>query len=90
MRTTIDSAGRIVIPRDIREAAGLAGGVEVDVELNDEGRVMIQATRSKMKIVKRGKLWVAEPEQPVKTMTTKELNAHIRRLRREREKKILG
>ena len=90
MRATIDSAGRIVIPRDIREAAGLEGGAEVDVELSDDGRVTIQAARSKMKIVKRGKLWVAEPEKPVKTMTTKELNAHIRRLRSEREKKIVG
>lgn len=31
MRTTIDSAGRIVIPKSIRERYGLVGGTHVDV-----------------------------------------------------------
>jgi AbrB family looped-hinge helix DNA binding protein len=33
MRTTIDKAGRLVIPRQLRERVGLAEGGEVDVEL---------------------------------------------------------
>lgn len=31
MRTTIDGAGRIVIPKSIRERYGLAGGAQVDI-----------------------------------------------------------
>lgn len=34
MRTTIDAAGRVVIPKPIRDALGLVGGTEVDVELD--------------------------------------------------------
>ena len=34
MRTTIDKAGRLVIPRALRDRIGLAGGGEVNVELD--------------------------------------------------------
>ncbi len=34
MRTTIDKAGRLVIPRSLRDRIGLAGGGEVDLELD--------------------------------------------------------
>jgi bifunctional DNA-binding transcriptional regulator/antitoxin component of YhaV-PrlF toxin-antitoxin module len=41
MRTTIDAAGRLVIPRALRERAGLLGPSEVDVEL-DGAAIRIQ------------------------------------------------
>jgi AbrB family looped-hinge helix DNA binding protein len=34
MRTTIDKAGRLVIPRVLRDRIGLAGGGEVKLELD--------------------------------------------------------
>lgn len=34
MRTTIDKAGRLVIPRVLRDRIGLAGGGEVEIELD--------------------------------------------------------
>lgn len=34
MRTTIDKAGRLVIPRPLRERIGLARGGEVELELD--------------------------------------------------------
>jgi AbrB family looped-hinge helix DNA binding protein len=34
MRTTIDRAGRLVIPRPLRDRIGLAEGGEVEVELD--------------------------------------------------------
>lgn len=35
MRTTIDKAGRIVVPKAMRDELGLDGGAEVEVELVD-------------------------------------------------------
>jgi AbrB family looped-hinge helix DNA binding protein len=34
MRTTIDKAGRLVIPRSLRSRIGLLGGGEVELELD--------------------------------------------------------
>ena len=34
MRTTIDKAGRVVIPRAMRERVGLSGGGDVNLELD--------------------------------------------------------
>jgi AbrB family looped-hinge helix DNA binding protein len=34
MRTTIDKAGRLVIPRPLRDRIGLTSGGEVDLELD--------------------------------------------------------
>jgi bifunctional DNA-binding transcriptional regulator/antitoxin component of YhaV-PrlF toxin-antitoxin module len=42
MRTTIDAAGRLVIPRALRERAGLLGPSEVDIEL-DGAAIRIEA-----------------------------------------------
>jgi AbrB family looped-hinge helix DNA binding protein len=37
MRTTIDKAGRLVIPRSIRDRIGLGGGGIVELELDGAG-----------------------------------------------------
>jgi AbrB family looped-hinge helix DNA binding protein len=37
MRATIDRAGRLVIPRPLRDRIGLAGGGEVEIELDGAG-----------------------------------------------------
>lgn len=37
MRTTIDRAGRLVIPRALRDRIGLAGGGEVELALDGAG-----------------------------------------------------
>jgi AbrB family looped-hinge helix DNA binding protein len=37
MKTTIDKAGRLVIPRPLRDRIGLAGGGAVEIELDGAG-----------------------------------------------------
>ncbi|HEX9491730.1 MAG TPA: AbrB/MazE/SpoVT family DNA-binding domain-containing protein [Thermoanaerobaculia bacterium] len=58
MKTTIDSAGRIVIPRVIRHAIGLEPGAVVDVEARG-GSISIEPAAASVKIVRRGRLRVA-------------------------------
>lgn len=45
MKTTIDSAGRIVVPKDLRAALNLSGGDEVELELEGERIALTPATR---------------------------------------------
>jgi AbrB family looped-hinge helix DNA binding protein len=45
MRTTIDSAGRIVVPKDLRAALNLSGGDEVEIELEGERITLTPAPR---------------------------------------------
>ena len=63
MKSTIDRAGRIVIPAPIRERAGFLPGSELEVALID-GAVELRRAVSGPKLVKRGNRWVAVPTVP--------------------------
>jgi AbrB family looped-hinge helix DNA binding protein len=60
MIITIDGAGRLVIPRDIREQAHLEPGVPLEICFRD-GRIEIEPVPRQVEIVKRGRLRVAVP-----------------------------
>jgi len=64
MRTTIDKAGRLVIPAAIRVRAGLAPGVEIEVWL-DDGAVRLERVAAGPKLIKVGRRLVARPTAPV-------------------------
>lgn len=55
---TIDRAGRVVIPKEIREEAGIEPGMPLEVTCR-EGRIEISARRRAIRIEKRGRLQVA-------------------------------
>jgi AbrB family looped-hinge helix DNA binding protein len=81
MRTTIDGAGRIVIPKPLREQAGLRAGSEVDVELRD-GRIEIEPTSSDMRLVDvdAGATIEAAGEMPLLTAEqVRDVLEHVRR-----------
>lgn len=40
MRTTMDAAGRVVIPKALREAIGLSDGGEIEIQLVDGALVV--------------------------------------------------
>ena len=60
MRTTIDKAGRVVIPAAIRERAGLAPGSELDVTADEQG-VRLERIAAGPRLVKIGRRLVARP-----------------------------
>lgn len=49
MRTTIDSAGRIVVPKAVRDAMGLRAGREIDVVYTD-GRIEIELAPAEVQL----------------------------------------
>jgi AbrB family looped-hinge helix DNA binding protein len=60
MRTTIDKAGRLVIPAAIRERAGLSPGAVLEVT-EDEFGIRLRRVAAGPRLVKVGKRLVARP-----------------------------
>jgi AbrB family looped-hinge helix DNA binding protein len=60
MRSTIDKAGRVVIPAAIRERAGLTPGSELEIT-EDELGVRVQRVAPGPRLVKVGRRLVARP-----------------------------
>ncbi len=68
MITTIDAAGRLVIPKDIREQARLEAGVPLEIRFHD-GRIEIEPAPRQVEIVRRGRLRVAVPKDDSERLT---------------------
>jgi AbrB family looped-hinge helix DNA binding protein len=76
MKTTIDKAGRVVIPASIRERAGLSAGVQLEVTLEDSA-VRIERIASGPRLVKVGRRLVARPTAPTDSRPTIDIAALI-------------
>ena len=63
MRSTIDKAGRVIIPAAIRERAGLKPGTELEVRLEDTGVRLVRAVPGPA-IVRSGRRLVARATAP--------------------------
>jgi len=65
MRTTIDAAGRIVVPKALRDAMGLAAGRTIDMVFTD-GRIEIELAPIEVELESRGRLprLIAMSDQP--------------------------
>jgi len=85
MQTTMDAAGRLVIPREVRRAAGLAPGVPLEVRWRD-GRIEIEPAPVPVRMQHRGPWLVAVPdaEQPARELTSEAVEQTRRALEDER------
>lgn len=69
MTTTIDKAGRVVIPAAIRDRAGFVPGSELEVTLDEHG-IRLERVAPGPRLVKVGKRMVARA-------TTSALRPHV-------------
>jgi AbrB family looped-hinge helix DNA binding protein len=76
MRTTIDKAGRVVIPAGIREEAGLTAGAELEVTLDDFG-IRIERVADGPRLVKAGKRLVARPRARASSLPSVDIAALV-------------
>ena len=76
MRTTIDKAGRVVIPAAVREKAGLTPGTELEISVDDLG-VRIERVAPGPKLVRVGRRLVARPTAATDTRPTLDIAALI-------------
>ena len=62
MRTTIDKAGRVVIPARLRERAGLTPGTAIEL-IQDDLCIRLIRSAPRPQLRRRGKLMVARPAE---------------------------
>lgn len=84
MKTTIDNAGRLVIPKGIREQARLEAGMELRIEWRD-GRIEIEPEPLQVKLERRGRLLVAVPAKDVDRLSAATVEETRQELRRNPE-----
>jgi AbrB family looped-hinge helix DNA binding protein len=60
MRTTIDKAGRVVIPAGVRERAGLTPGTTLEVTADETG-IRLERVAPGPRVMKVGRRLVARP-----------------------------
>jgi AbrB family looped-hinge helix DNA binding protein len=68
MRTRIDSAGRLVIPKKLRRRAQLKPGMPLEIRLQ-EGRIEIEPAALEINLTRRGRLVVAVARESVTPLT---------------------
>ena len=81
MQTTIDSAGRIVIPKALRDAMGLGPAQVVELEVHD-GHLEVAVAPSPMRLKGRGRRVVAVPEIELPPLTAEQVRATLEQARR--------
>jgi AbrB family looped-hinge helix DNA binding protein len=84
MVTTMDSAGRLVIPSEIRREAAIEPGTPLDVRWRD-GVIEIEPQPLKVKLQRKGRLLVATPVARVTPLRTATVERTRRQIGRRRD-----
>ncbi len=83
MQTTIDNAGRVVIPKAIRALAGLVPGSTLDVRVRD-GIIEIEPAPTAVRLEKKGGFLVAVPTDKQPKLTREIVDRTIQSIRSRR------
>jgi len=83
---TIDKAGRIVLPKPVRDELQLSPGDSLEVDSSEE-RVILRPVRGNGRIYKKQGVWVFDSGEPLGADV---VNKTLRRVREERDRRNLG
>ncbi|MEJ7731252.1 MAG: AbrB/MazE/SpoVT family DNA-binding domain-containing protein [Polyangiaceae bacterium] len=79
--TTIDAAGRVIVPKPLRDELGLTPGQTLEIGSRD-GELVITPLPTQVSLVRRGKRLVAKPRIPLPKLTQAEVRAALEGARR--------
>src|SRR5271165_1383723 len=83
---TIDGAGRLVLPKPVRDELQLAAGDSLELETSED-QIVLRPVRNRVGMTKKQGIWVLDFDEPISTADT---NRVLRDIRRERERSALG
>jgi AbrB family looped-hinge helix DNA binding protein len=86
VRVTLDKAGRIVLPKSLRQELQLAPGDTLEAETSGE-RITLSPVRGNAALRKKHGVWVYRAGEPLSEALVQET---LRQVRRERDKENLG
>ena len=81
MKTTMDAAGRLVVPKALRLALGLKPGQVLEVRAGD-GKLEVEIAPTPMTLRRRGKGVVAVPDEPLPALNADDVRETLERVRR--------
>jgi AbrB family looped-hinge helix DNA binding protein len=81
MRTTIDKAGRVVVPKELRDILGLRGGEALEIR-ESEGRIEIEPAPTKIRLEARAAGLVAVADEDLPPLSDDVVRATLERSRR--------
>jgi AbrB family looped-hinge helix DNA binding protein len=81
MKTVIDRAGRIFVPRPLRQALGFKPGQPLEIRATD-GRLEIEVAATPMQLRRRGRRVVAVPDGKLPPLTARHVRQTLERVRR--------
>ncbi|HVA64343.1 MAG TPA: AbrB/MazE/SpoVT family DNA-binding domain-containing protein [Terriglobales bacterium] len=86
---TIDRAGRIVVPKPVREALGLSADAVLDIELQGE-ELKLRPRRASGRLRKKQGIWVLAATPGGRGLSAAEYQQAIDRVREERSRVVRG
>jgi AbrB family looped-hinge helix DNA binding protein len=81
MKATIDRAGRIVVPKPLRDALSLRGGETLELTVRD-GRLEAEPVATPMRLERSPDGVIAVPEMELPPLTAEQVRATLEQTRR--------
>lgn len=81
MRVAIDSVGRLVVPKSLRDELGITGSTELEIEARD-GRIELVVADVPARVEDRADGAVITTDVPMEPLTIGDVRAAIDRIRR--------
>jgi len=83
---TMDKAGRIVVPKPVRDELQLQAGDSLELEISGQA-ITLRPVRAKARLVREDGMWVITFDEPLPENLVEET---IEAVRRERDEQNLG
>jgi AbrB family looped-hinge helix DNA binding protein len=81
MKVAIDSAGRVVVPKVLRDVLRLEGGTLLEIRLRD-GKIELEPVSTPMRLERRGRRLVATSDEPLPRLSAEDVRAVVESQRR--------